>query len=92
MWWVADLQARKLVRVSVSWPHSGAAPAVGLKLLGCVEDRQGIAGAGGVRMAGGTGAAPDLNIDGGLSMTTREHARSGSLAGLVAMATCCCCG
>jgi len=50
MWWVADLQARKLAKVSVLWFHLGAASAEGLKLLGCVDDQRGMDGTGGIRV------------------------------------------
>jgi len=92
MWWVADLQARKLARVSVSWFHSGAASSMGLKLLDCVGDRWGMHGVGGVRVVGSVGATSDLNIGGGFLVVAKEHARNGSVTGVVAMVTCCCCG
>ena len=65
---------------------------MGLKPLDCVGDRRGIDGAGGVRVAGGAGAAPCPNIGCGFLMTAREHARNGSVTGVVAMVTRCCCG
>jgi len=64
--------------------------AVGLKPLGCVGDRQGMEGTGGVRTADVVGAAPVLNIVGGYSMAASVRARNGSVAGLVAMVIRCC--
>jgi len=63
---------------------------VGLKPLGCVGDRQGMEGTGGVRTADVVGAAPVLNIVGGYSMAARVRARNGSVAGLVPMVIRCC--
>jgi len=59
--------------------------------LSCVGDRQGMDGAGGIRMAGGDGVAPDSNIGGGFLMAAREFTGNGSVTRVVAMVTCCCC-
>ena len=92
MWWEADLQARKLARVSVSWSHSGAAPVTGLKLLGCIGDRWGMDGVRGVRVPGSVGVAPDPNIGDEFLMAARERSRNESVTRVVAMVTYCCCG
>jgi len=42
-------------------------------------------------VAGGAGAAPGPIIGRGFLMATREHARNGSLTGVVVMVTRCCC-
>jgi len=65
---------------------------VGLKPLGCVGDRRGMDGAGGVYAAGVAGAAPVLNIGGGFPMAAMVRARNGSVAGVVALVIRCCCG
>ena len=66
--------------------------AIGLKPLGCVGDRRGIDGAGGVWVAGGAGAASSPNIGGRFLMAARERATNGSITGVVAMVIHCCCG
>ena len=65
---------------------------MGLKPLGCVGDRRGMDGSGGVRTADVAGAAPVLNIGGQFSMAARVRARNGSETGLVTMVIRWCCG
>ena len=76
----------------MSWSHSGAASAKGLKLLEHVGDQWGMDGVGGIRVAGGEQAVPVPNIGRGFLMAARERASSGSVTGVVAVVMCCCCG
>jgi len=91
MWWVADLQGKKLATVTLSWSYSGAESAQGMKPLGCVDDRQGMDRVGRIRMASGTEAALDPNIGGGFLMAARARVSCGSVTGMVAKIACCCC-